>query len=67
MSGSSYDLILTIGGESMKEIAHFVYDKIAPMETVVSTSTYFVLRKYKDHGVIFDEGREADERIQIMP
>lgn len=67
MSGSSYDLILTIEGKSMKDIAHFVYDKIAPMETVVSTSTYFVLRKYKDHGVIFDEGRAADERIQIMP
>ena len=67
MSGSSYDLILTIEGESMKDIAHFVYDKIAPMETVVSTSTYFVLRKYKDHGIVFDEMREADERIQIMP
>jgi len=66
MSGSSYDLILTIEGESMKDIAHFVYDKIAPMETVVSTSTYFVLRKYKDHGIVFDEMREADERIQIM-
>ena len=63
MSGSSYDLILTIGGKSMKDIAHFVYDKIAPMETVVSTSTYFVLRKYKDHGQVFDEGRETDERI----
>ncbi len=67
MSGSSYDLILTIEGESMKDIAHFVYDKIAPMETVVSTSTYFVLRKYKEHGVMFDAGREADERLQIMP
>ena len=67
MSGSSYDLILTIEGESMKDIANFVYDKIAPMETVVSTSTYFVLRKYKDHGIVFDEMREADERIQIMP
>ena len=67
MSGSSYDLILTIEGKSMKDIAHFVYDKIAPMETVVSTSTYFVLRKYKDHGIVFDAGRESDERIQIMP
>ena len=67
MSGSSYDLILMIEGESMKDIAHFVYDKIAPMETVVSTSTFFVLRKYKDHGVILDDIHETDERIQIRP
>ena len=66
MSGASHDLILTIEGESMKDISHFVYEKIAPMETVLSTSTFFVLKKYKDHNVIFEENRGADERIQIM-
>ena len=39
MSGSSADLILTIEGNSMKEVSQFVYDKIAPMESVVSTAT----------------------------
>ena len=66
MSGASHDLILTIEGESMKDISHFVYEKIAPMETVLSTSTFFVLKKYKDHNVLFEENRGADERIQIM-
>ena len=66
MPGASHDLILTIEGESMKDISHFVYEKIAPMETVLSTSTFFVLKKYKDHNVIFEENRGADERIQIM-
>ncbi len=67
MSGASHDLVLTIEGESMKDISHFVYEKIAPMETVLSTSTFFVLKKYKDHNVILGETRGADERIQIMP
>ena len=56
MSGSSNDLILTIEGSSLKDISHFVYEKIAPMDSVVSTATYFVLKKYKDHRVIMTEG-----------
>ena len=62
MSGST-----SIEGTSMKDISHFVYEKIAPMESVVSTATYFVLKKYKDHNVIFQSEKENDERIQIMP
>ena len=67
MSGSSADLILTIEGNSMKEVSQFVYDKIAPMESVVSTATYFVMKKYKDQGILFTEEQGVDERIQIMP
>ena len=66
MSGSSHDLILTIEGESLKEISRFVYEKIAPMDTVVSTATYFVLKKYKDHNVIITDDPDNDERIQVM-
>ena len=67
ISGSSSDLILTIEGNSMKEISQFVYDKIAPMESVVSTATYFVMKKYKDHKILFTEEQGVDERIQVMP
>ena len=66
MSGSSHDLILSIEGDSLKDISRFVYEKIATMDTVVSTATYFVLKKYKDHNVIISDGPESDERIQIM-
>ena len=66
MSGSSNDLILSIEGESLKAISHFVYEKIAPMDTVVSTATYFVLKKYKDHNVIINDEHANDERIQGM-
>ena len=67
MSGSSSDLILSIEGNSMKEVSQFVYDKIAPMESVVSTATYFVMKKYKYHGILFTEEQGVDERIQVMP
>jgi len=68
MSGSSWDLLLTIECATMKEISHFVYEKLAPMESVVSTATYFVLKKYKDHNVILGEDRSAaDDRIPVMP
>lgn len=67
ISGSSSDLLLTIEGNSMKEISQFVYDKIAPMESVVSTATYFVMKKYKDHKILFTEEEGVDERIQVMP
>ncbi len=66
MSGSSHDLILTIEGDSLKDISFFVYNKIAPMDTVVSTATYFVLKKYKDHNVVITDEPDSDERIQMM-
>ena len=50
MSGG-FDFMVLIEGKSMKEIARFVFDKLSTLETVNSTSTHFVLKKYKDHGV----------------
>ena len=52
MSGS-YDLACIIEGRTMKEVAYFVAQKLAPMEDIVSTATHFVLRKYKYDGVVF--------------
>lgn len=52
MSGS-YDLSVVIEGKTMKEVAFFVAHKLAPLEFIVSTSTHFVLKKYKDKGVIY--------------
>ncbi len=52
MSGS-YDLAVFIEGRTMKEVAYFVAQKLAPIDSVMSTATHFVLRKYKDKGVIY--------------
>ncbi len=63
MSGG-FDLCVIIEGKSMKNIALFVASTLAPMESVVSTATHFVLKKYKDHGVTF-ENNEIDDRQVI--
>ena len=60
MSGG-YDLCLIIEGRTMKEVAYFVAHKLAPIESVISTATHFVLRKYKDKDVIYG-APEVDER-----
>lgn len=52
MSGS-YDLAVLIEGKTMKEVAYFVAQKLATIDDVISTATHFVLRKYKDKGVIY--------------
>ncbi len=64
MSGG-YDLMLIIEGKTMKEVAYFVSYKLAPLEGVVSTATHFVLKKYKDKGVIYKPS-EKDERESLI-
>ncbi len=63
MSGG-FDLTVIIKGKTMKEVAMFVAEKLAPMEAVISTATHFVLKKYKEQGVIF-VGEEVDDRQVI--
>ena len=61
MSGG-YDLCVVIEGRTMKEVAFFVAQKLAPIEYIISTATHFVLRKYKDKGVVYGVAPETDER-----
>ena len=60
MSGA-YDLSVLIEGKTMKEVAYFVAQKLAPIESIISTATHFVLHKYKDKGVVYGYS-EVDER-----
>lgn len=66
MSGS-FDLTVIIDGRSMKEVARFVTTKLAPMESIQSTATYFVLKKYKEHGLPLITEKSGDERQLISP
>lgn len=66
MSGG-FDLTVIIDGKSMKEVARFVSTKLAPMESIMSTATYFVLKKYKEHGLSLVEKKTGDERQLITP
>ena len=64
MSGG-YDLTVMLRGKTMREVAIFVAAKLATIEAVTSTATHFVLRKYKDHNVIFG-GAPVDERGNMI-
>lgn len=66
MSGG-FDLTVMIEGKSMKEVARFVTTKLAPMESIMSTATYFVLKKYKEHGLPLVKAGNEDERMLIAP
>lgn len=66
MSGG-FDLTVIIEGKSMKEVARFVATKLSPMESIVSTATYFVLKKYKEHGLPLVKKTNEDERMLITP
>ena len=65
MSGG-FDFTVIIEGKTMKEVALFVGQKLAPLESVLSTATHFVLKKYKDYGVVFEKEKK-DERMIISP
>ncbi|GAB6932716.1 Lrp/AsnC family transcriptional regulator [Calditerricola satsumensis] len=65
MSGA-YDLSVVVEGRSMKEIAAFVSEKLATLDSVISTTTHFIMKKYKHDGVIFDERRD-DRRMVVTP
>ena len=61
MSSGGFDFTLLIEGKTMREVATFVTQKLAPIDSVTATATHFVLRKYKDKGVIYG-ANEIDER-----
>ncbi|MCD8378681.1 MAG: Lrp/AsnC family transcriptional regulator [Candidatus Gastranaerophilales bacterium] len=61
-----YDLLVTLEEKSLKEISGFVSDKLSTLDSVLSTATHFILKRYKDHGTILSKKYE-DEREVITP
>ena len=61
-----FDLLVTLEEKSLKEIANFVSDKLSTLDSVLSTATHFILKKYKDHGTILNK-KSTDEREIITP
>ena len=62
----AFDFMVIIQEKTMKDVALFVSSKLSPMETVLSTATHFVLKKYKDHGTVLVE-EVQDERMLVTP
>ena len=65
MSGG-YDLLVLVEAPTLKELALFVSEKLSTLETVTGTATSFVLKRYKEEGVVF-EGEKTDNRLVISP
>ena len=65
MSGA-YDLLVLVEARTLKELAAFVAEKLSPLETVTGTATSFVLKRYKEEGVVF-ENDDTDRRLVISP
>ena len=65
MSGG-YDLMIILEGKTLREVSAFVSEKLSALETVYSTATHFILKKYKDHGTMLSRKKE-DEREMITP
>lgn len=62
MSGS-FDLTVIISGRTLKEVAQFVGEKLAPIEDVTGTATHFILKKYKEKHLIFPVQESQEERF----
>jgi DNA-binding Lrp family transcriptional regulator len=65
MSGG-YDLLIFVEGRSLREVAQFVAEKLATLEGVTSTGTHFMLKTYKEQGILVDGGEEF-ERLKVSP
>ena len=61
-----YDLLVILEGKTLKEVSHFVSSKLSTLDSVISTATHFILKKYKDDGIIFDK-KKKDERMLVAP
>ena len=60
----SYDLLVTLEGKTLKEVSRFVSERLSTIDGVLSTATYFILKKYKDHGTIMGV-KKGSERIPV--
>ena len=66
MSGA-YDFCVMLEGKTLKQVSAFVSEKLSTLESVTSTATHFVLKKYKDHGTIMVSETNKKERQLITP
>ena len=65
MSGG-YDLALTVSGKTFRVIAMIVAHRLSPIDSVNSTATHFILKKYKERGVVFEEEVKDERRMTLL-
>ena len=62
----AYDFLIFLEGKTLKEVSTFVTMKLSTLDTVTSTRTHFILKRYKDHGTVMEK-RKKDERELVTP
>ena len=62
----AYDFLIFLDGKTLKEVSTFVTTKLSTLDTVTSTRTHFILKRYKDHGTVMEK-RKKDERVLVTP
>ena len=65
MSGG-YDLAVTVSGKNFRDIAMFVAHRLSPIDSVNSTATHFILKKYKERGMVFEEEVKDERRMTLL-
>ena len=61
-----YDFLMEVEGESMREVSHFISEKVAPVPEVTQTVTHYVMESFKEQGIDFGDG-DDDDRLSISP
>lgn len=62
-----YDLLVTLEEKNLRDVSMFVTEKLSTLDSVLSTATHFVLKKYKDHGTVMLAKNTSDERMLVTP
>lgn len=62
----AYDLLVTLEEDTLKGIASFVSEKLSTIDEVISTATHFILKKYKDHGVVFGNNLKTERETVTL-
>ena len=66
MSGT-YDLLVQLSGPSLRHVSNFISEKLAPLETVQSTTTHFLMKRYKEDGDILEGIPDDTRRLPVAP
>ena len=61
-----FDFMVTIEGKTLREVSQFVSNKLSPLDSVLSTKTNFILKKYKERGVVFEEEIKDERRMTLL-
>lgn len=65
MSGG-FDLMIIIEGESLRDVANFVSEKVAQLDHVLSTATHFILKRYKSNGTVYEFAQDNDREAVVL-